>query len=85
MNSQPVANNHLPKNRRCSGKLRILLERFYAVRPSQNSQPTPPWENSELDVRLGDRKSLVKGLAKELEIDEPYLEKRAAVVRKDLG
>ena len=31
------------------------------------------------------RKSLVKGLPKELEIDESYLEKLAAEVRKDLG
>jgi hypothetical protein len=30
-------------------------------------------------------KALVKGLAKELEIDESYLEKLAAEVRKDLG
>jgi hypothetical protein len=29
-------------------------------------------------------KALVKGLAKELEIDESYLEKLAAEVRKDL-
>ena len=30
-------------------------------------------------------KALVKGLAKELDIDESYLEKLAAEVRNDLG
>jgi transcriptional regulator with XRE-family HTH domain len=35
--------------------------------------------------RVSPSKALVKGLAKELGIDENYLEKLAAEVRKDLG
>ena len=58
------------------------------------TQPKFPADSALGELRIGrapggrpgtSRKSLVKGLAKELEIDEPYLEKRAAVVRKNLG
>ena len=35
--------------------------------------------------KVSPSKGLVKGLAKELGIDETYLEKLAAEVRKDLG
>ena len=35
--------------------------------------------------KVSPSKALVKGLAKELGIDESYLEKLAAEVRKDLG
>jgi transcriptional regulator with XRE-family HTH domain len=35
--------------------------------------------------KVSPAKALVKGLAKELDIDESFLEKLAAEVRKDLG
>jgi transcriptional regulator with XRE-family HTH domain len=35
--------------------------------------------------KVSPSRALVKGLAKELEIDESFLEKLAAEVRKDLG
>jgi hypothetical protein len=39
----------------------------------------------QVNAKVPPSKALVKGLAKELGIDESFLEKLAAEVRKDLG